>query len=132
MTTAIPFAHRYETGTLPDHLHEIVGALEAGHPIYHSSRLRERLELLDTLDAIFGDFASQSFPSHANAQMQARARSLRLRLEAANAQLYHSIRVEMMRGALSQALLPWIQDSPRTGSKSRLTPGRDLTTAMKC
>jgi hypothetical protein len=85
--------------------------LEANSSLIHPGKLRERLTVLDDLDAAFGDFSTSS-PLHQ------RANKLRAQLEAANANLYHSLRSNIIRGqrhAFLQSLQNAASQQPSPG-----------------
>ena len=89
--------------------HDLLSGLETDSSLMQPEQLRQRLELLDALDAGFGDFASEPFENDSNARTYHRIKAIRTRLEAMNAELYHSIRSEIMHGAQPHALRRWIQ-----------------------
>lgn len=69
-------------------------------------RLRERAEILDRLDAWWpedGDGRGGDEPGR-------RGRALRTRLEAADAELFRTLREQIRRGMGAQALAPWSMD----------------------
>ncbi len=76
----------------------LLRGLEADAALLQPERLRERLAALDDLDAAFGDSDT------------ARAKALRLTLEAANAALYDSLRSDIVRGTQPYALSRWLKD----------------------
>ncbi|MGC2398587.1 MAG: hypothetical protein WA510_02325 [Acidobacteriaceae bacterium] len=84
-------------------------AFEADPSLFQPGQLRERLLALDDLDAGFGGCNCGTL-MHSR-QMRDRATTLRERLETANAELYRSIRSELMSGAGGQALFQWIHGS---------------------
>jgi hypothetical protein len=89
--------------------HSILAGLEADASLFEPEQLRERLDVLDALDVAFGHLDSDLFGSETNGSTHRRAQEIRTRLEAINAELYRSIRFEMMHGNRRRALLPWIQ-----------------------
>jgi hypothetical protein len=84
--------------------------------------LQERLEVLDALDAAFGDFESGPFNNETHERFYNKVKAIRTRLEAMNAELYQSIRSEIVRGARPRTLLRWIQ-GPATQEKRTPAPG---------
>jgi hypothetical protein len=83
----------------------LLARLEASSSLFEPEQLRERLNVLDALDAAFGDL-----DSHTNGRMHRRAQAIRARLEAINAELYLSIRAQIMHSAPPHALRLWMQD----------------------
>jgi hypothetical protein len=102
---------------LTERLQDFVTRLEADLSLLEPKQLRERLNILDDLDTAFGDFESEAFKKDTNGGIHHRAEAIRTRLEAVNAELYRSIRSEMMHGAQPHALLQWIQASASGGGK---------------
>jgi hypothetical protein len=104
-------------------LQDLPYGLEADSSLFEPEQLRERLEVLDDLDAGFGDFESWPFKNDRNDRIYHRVKELRTRLEAVNADLYQSIRAEIMHGAQPQTLLQWIQASASRKETGSPTPG---------
>lgn len=98
-----------------DYLHAFLLSLENNASLLQPGQLRERLIALDELDAEFGGLDSEDFMSCTDSHIHKRAKALRMRLEAANAELYQSVRSDMIRGSQPHALLPWLRGS---GSQS--------------
>ncbi|WP_260737098.1 class I SAM-dependent methyltransferase [Tunturiibacter lichenicola] len=95
-----------------DHdLHAVLCGLEADSSLFHPEQLRERLIALDDLDAGFGVFDSEDSTRSTDSRIHKRAKALRTQLEAANAELYQSIRADIVRGAPLHTFLKWIQGS---------------------
>jgi hypothetical protein len=103
---------------LTENLHDFLSGLEADSSLFKPEQLRERLEVLDDLDAGFGDFDSGPFKNDRSERIYHRLNAIRTRLEAVNAELYQSIRCEIKHGARPHALLHWIQASA-SGDKTR-------------
>ena len=80
------------------HLHAILSALETDLCLFRSSQLRERLIALDNLDAASGGFDFEDAMSSTLPPLHQRAKALQIRLEAANSELYQSMRSEMIHG----------------------------------
>ena len=99
--------------------HHLLSGLETHSSLMQPEQLQERLEVLDALDAAFGDFESGPFEIDRNVRMYARIKAIRTRLEAINAELYHSIRSEIMHGAQPYALRRWIQRPANREDKER-------------
>jgi hypothetical protein len=94
---------------LTEDLRDFPGGLEAGSALFEPEQLRERLEVLDDLDAGFGSPELGPFKNDRNEWIYNRVKALRTRLEAVNADVYQSIRSEIMHGAQQHTLLHWIQ-----------------------
>lgn len=103
--------------------HDLLSGLETHSSLMQPEQLQERLEVLDALDAAFGDFESGPFQNARNVRMYSRIKAIRTRLEAINAELYHSIRSEIMHGAQPYALRRWIQRPANREDKETPTPG---------
>jgi hypothetical protein len=86
----------------------LIASLEDDPSLFEPEQLRERLELLDELEIRFGDFDEEGFVEDEDARIRQRARAIRFRTEAANADVYKLIRAEIVRGAPQQAVLEWI------------------------
>src|SRR3984957_2724743 len=94
-----------------DHdLHAFLCGLEADSSLLHPERLRERLIALDDLDAGFGGFDSEDSTRSTDSRIHKRAKALRTQLEAANAELYQSVRADIVRSGRPRALLQWLQN----------------------
>ena len=108
-----------------DHdLHAFLCGLEADSSLLHPERLRERLIALDDLDAGFGGFDSEdSTRSMDSRKIHERAKALGTQLEAANAELYQSVRADIVRGAQLHTFLKWIQGSVTQDRLGRPLPG---------
>jgi hypothetical protein len=107
-----------------DHdLHGFLCGLEADSSLFQPGQLRERLTALDDLDARFGGFDSEDSTRCTDSRIHKRAKALRTRLEAANAELYQALRSDIVRGGQPRSLLQCLQNSAsRNESKSTL-PG---------
>jgi hypothetical protein len=102
------------------HPHAFLYGLEADSSLFQPAQLRERLIALDDLDAEFGGF---DFTRCTDSRIHKRAKELRIRLEAANAELYQSVRSDIVRSGQPRALLQWLQNlANQTESKIPL-PG---------
>jgi Histone methylation protein DOT1 len=111
-----------------DHdLHACLYNLEADSSLFQPEQQRERLIALDNLDAVFGNFDFEDLTRCTDTRAHKHAKALRTRLEAANAELYQSVRSDIVRGGQPRALLRWLQDSAsRNESKIPLSgPGFD-------
>ena len=92
-------------------LHAFLCGLEADSSLFQPGQLRERLIALDDLDAGFGGLDSEDSTRCTDSLMHQRAKALRSRLEAANAQLYQTLRSDIVRGGQPRVLLQWLHDS---------------------
>ncbi len=103
--------------------HDVLSGLEADSSLAELEQLRERLDVLDLLDAGFGDFDLGPSGDERHDRIYRRVKAIRTRLEAINANLYRSIRSEIMNGAQGRALLRWIQD-PASRAREIPVPGQ--------
>lgn len=108
---------------LTEDLHDFPGGLEADSSLFEPEQLRERLDLLEDLDAGFGDFESGPFKNDQDERIYRRVKALRTRLEAVNADLYQSIRAEIVHGAQPHTLLQWIQATASWKETGSPAPG---------
>jgi hypothetical protein len=107
-----------------DHdLHALLCGLEADSSLFQPEQLRQRLIALDDLDAGFGGFDSEDSTRCTDAHMHKRAKALRTRLEAANAELYQSVRSDIVRDGQPRALLQCLQDSASQNESKSSLPG---------
>ena len=104
-------------------LHALLCDLEADSSLFQPEQLWKRLIALDDLDAGFGGFDSKDAARCADLRIHKRAKSLRTRLEAANAALYQSVRSDIVRGGQPRALLQWLQDSTSQDQSKNPSPG---------
>lgn len=109
---------------LIEDLHDFLSELEGRSSLFKPEQLRGRLEVLDEIDAGFGDFNSGQFKNDWNERIYRRVKAIRTRLEAVNAELYQSIRSEIRHGAQPHALLQWIQSSENDDEAG--SPASDL------
>ncbi len=98
--------------------HALLCDLEADSSLFVRDRLRQRSTALDDLDAAFG--GSTDCFRGALSPLHLRAHALRIRLEAANQQLYRSIRSDIVGGGQAAALLRWL-DEPTNELRSTLS-----------
>ena len=113
-------------------LEGLVTQLEADASLGEPDRLRARIEALDALDAYLGADAEHSRAHHDEqdagsesnyAAVRHRAESIRRKLEAANAALYESIRLQIRREGRSAALREWLEKLARRSENGRPLPG---------
>jgi hypothetical protein len=94
-----------------DHdLHALLCGLESDSSLFRPEQLRERLIALDDLDAGFGGIDFEDSATCADSRIHQCAKALRIRLEAANAALYQSVRSDIVRGGRARVLLQWLQN----------------------
>ena len=120
MITPVSRACEIECG--PD-LHAFLCGLEADCSLFQREQLRERLIALDDVDAGFGGFDFEDSTRSAHSPIYMRAKSLRARLEAANAELYQSVRTEIICSGRPRALLKLVQDSAALNELKGPLPG---------
>jgi len=104
-------------------LQEFLCSLEDNPCLFQAERLQERLIALDSLDAEFGDFDTEAFANRTNSPIHGRAKALRIRFEAANAELYQSVRSEIVRSGRPDTLLQWLQNSANRHESGSPLPG---------
>lgn len=96
---------------LIDGLQRLVEQLENEPSLIEPKQLRQRLGALDRLDAYLPDILHPDIPQPTigiDAGLYRRARAICARLEAANRELYESIRCEIRGGAGRDILLRWV------------------------
>jgi Histone methylation protein DOT1 len=104
-------------------LHALLCALEGDASLFLPGQLRERLIALDDLDAGFGGFDLEGFSRCTSSCQHQRAKALRLQLEAANSELYQSVRSDIVRGERPRALLQWLEDAASDDERKSPLPG---------
>jgi hypothetical protein len=97
--------------------------LEVDSSLFLPGQLRERLIALDDLDAGFGGFDSEDSTRCTDSRLHQRAKALRTRLEVANAELYQSVRSDIVRGGQPRTLLHWLEDSAGQNESKGPLPG---------
>jgi Histone methylation protein DOT1 len=103
--------------------HAFLCGLEADSSLFQPAQLRKRLIVLDDLDVRFGGFDSEDFAGCADSRVHKRANVLRTRLEAANAELYQSVRSDIVRGGQPRVLLQWLQNLASPNGSQIPLPG---------
>src|SRR6202000_1444220 len=107
-----------------DHdLHAFLCGLEGNSSLFLPAQLRERLIALDDLDARVGGYGPEDFATDRDSRIHHRANVLRTRLEAANAELYQSVRADIVDGAQPRALLHYLWDSVSRNESKGPLPG---------
>jgi Histone methylation protein DOT1 len=119
-TSSVPLEHQIECHT---DLQAFLCNLEADSSLLLPHQLRERLIALDDLDAGFGGFGFEDSMRGTYARLHQRAKALRTRLEAANSELYQSVRSDIIRGGRSRALLQWLEDAATDNEPLSPLPG---------
>jgi hypothetical protein len=104
-------------------LHALLCGLEADVSLFQPGQLRKRLIALDDLDARIGGFDFEDSTRWTESRIHQRAKGLRTRLEAANSELYQSVRSDIVRGGQPRALLEWLQDSASRNESKGPSPG---------
>ena len=104
-------------------LQALLCVLEADSSLFLPGQLRERLIALDDLDAGFGGWNSEDSTRCAYSRLHQRAKALRIRLEAANSELYQSVRSDIVRGGQPRAILQWLEDSATDNEPRCPLPG---------
>jgi hypothetical protein len=102
MTTQTTTANEHWT----ENPHPLLDHLETDLTLLEPEHLRERLILLDDLDAAFGDL--DAAPKQTGGGVLQRAKAIRTQLEATNAELYRGLRSAILRGEPCP-LLPWLE-----------------------
>jgi hypothetical protein len=122
IATGVPLEDEIECHTDPQ---AFLCALEADSSLFLPDQLRERLIALDDLDAGFGGFDSEDSTrcSYSRLRLRQRAKALRIRLEAANSELYQSVRSDIVRCGEPRALLQWLEDSATDNEPRSPLPG---------
>ncbi len=105
---------------LPQALQNLLADLETDPFLFEPEQLRKRLDALEALDGIFGNFSAAQFMNDADARTHSHTKAIRVRLEAVNTVLYESIRSEIVHGAPWRTLLRWVQGS---ASRDETAPG---------
>jgi len=120
MVTDLPRWDEIEFRTDPRNL---LCALESDNALFRADQLRRRLIALDNLDAAFGGLDFDPSARCIDSRVDQRAKVLRMRLEAANAELYESVRSDIVRGGQPGALREWLGDPASDDDSMRPRPG---------
>lgn len=120
MTASLP--RENESGCQTD-LHAILSVLEADPSLFRPEQLRERLIALDELDAAFGGFDLADAATSTDPRLPQRAEALRIQLEAANSELYESVRSEIIRSGRPSGLLQWLRSLASHNPSQGCLPG---------
>jgi len=105
-----------------ERLRLLIEKLEGNALLFQENSLRERLLAMDELDALTGGCASTISGALAFAEIKRRALALQSQLESANAELYRSIRTEIIRGH-KQTILRWLDDLNPEAQNALPRPG---------
>ena len=110
--------------------HTLLYGLEADSSLFEPGQVRARLAALDVLDARFGGVDPDDYTKGTESRVHRRAKALQARLETVNAELYRSIRSEILRGDPPRGLLPCLmgsasqkKDSADQNGSERVSPG---------
>jgi hypothetical protein len=123
MSTTIAGVRREDEIECPTDLRAFLCGVEADSSLFLPGQLRERLIALDDLDAGFGGFDSEDSTRCTDSRLHQRAKALRTRLEVANAELYQSVRSDIVRGGQPRTLLHWLEDSAGQNESKGPLPG---------
>src|SRR5258708_8628285 len=123
MSTTTIGVQREDEIECPTDLRAFLCGLEADSSLFLPGQLRERLIALDDLDAGFGGFDSEDSTRCTDSRLRQRAKALRTRLEVANAELYQSVRSDIVRCSQPRALLHWLEDSAGQNESKGPLPG---------
>jgi hypothetical protein len=104
-------------------LRAVLSPLRADSSLFLPDQLRKRLIALDDLDARFGGFDCEDSKRYTYSRLHQRAKAIRIRLETANAELYQSVRSDIVRGGQPRALLQWLEDSASDNESRSPLPG---------
>jgi Histone methylation protein DOT1 len=105
-------------------LENLIEELEQDRSLDEPSRLRERIDALDRLDAYHVEEQSPTAAAGSiRAETYRRARAICDKLEASNFQLYQAIREEIQRGSRPDRLLQFLPKSGRAGDANALPNG---------
>lgn len=90
-------------------LHALISELQRDHSLFEPNRLRQRIDALDRLENYLSYVPPQGRDAEPvlRAELHGKIGTLCADLEAANQQLYQSIRQEIQRGAGAKKLLEW-------------------------
>lgn len=101
---------------MTDALRRLVAQLDSESSLIEPSQLRRRLKALDRLDAylLYSIGQAPFAPDSIEPELYRRVRAICARLEAANCELYESIRGEIQRGTQPDTLLRWIHPLPNS------------------
>jgi hypothetical protein len=92
-----------------ENLRTLILAVESDSYLDEPSRLRQRIEVLDRLEAYyFRSATSSSGLDYSEAAIFRRRREIQAKFEAANSAVYATIRCEIRRGAGKSSLLKWL------------------------
>jgi hypothetical protein len=120
-----------ERGTVRDGLEWVVAEIEDDRGLLKPDRLRERLEVLDRLDACFPEMVGAARGVEAGRdELCRRATAIRERLEAVNRELYDAIRCGIQRGDTG-VLLRWV-DSLQEGADAARGLAYDCLDELIC
>jgi len=120
ITIAGPVENEIERQT---DLHALLSLLEADSSLFLPDQLRKRLLALDDLDAGFGGFDCEDSLRCTYSRLHQRGKALRIRLEAANAELYQSVRSNIVRSGQPRSLLQRLENSASDNGPKSPLPG---------
>jgi histone methylation protein DOT1 len=97
--------------------------LEANSSLFQPQQLRERLIALDKLDVRFGGLDAEDSTTCADSRLHIRAKALRTRIEAVNAELYKCVRNDIVRGGRPRLFFQWLKDLASQNESQITFPG---------
>jgi hypothetical protein len=97
---------------------------EGDSSLLQPDQVYRRLEVLDDLDARFGDTHPEGLGDDpGGARIERRVQAIRTKLEAANSEWYESVRCAIRQGAARHSLLQWIEAPTGHRGTGRPWPG---------
>jgi hypothetical protein len=123
MSTIVSAVSRRDEIECDYDLDTVLCGLEANSSLLLPAQLRERLLVLDDLDARVGGCGSEDSTTCTDSRIHRRAKVLRIQLELANVELYQSVRADIVRGGQPCALLHYLRDSVRLNESKGPLPG---------
>ena len=92
--------------------------------LFEPENLLRRIEILYAMDTLWGDAVAGTHGEGSEfARALGRTEAFRVRLEAANAVVFESIRAKIRHGTRRDALLPWLQRAGRKAEDGNPLPG---------
>jgi Histone methylation protein DOT1 len=124
MSTIVSAVSRRDEIECDRDLDTVLCGLEDNSSLLLPAQLRERLLVLDDLDARAGGCGAENSTTYAGSRrIHQRVNTLRARLEAANAELYQAVRADIVLGGQSRALLHYLRKSAGRDESNGPLPG---------